>query len=441
MNDTNDVPAQAVTKGLDPKRRPLFLRSKLMDATQAAQYVGLDSDDVLLTEMRDRFIVLGIKPTKTKKGEPLWSEKDVLDNLPHDWPREIQYYRVHNGEYVGSWVYPYQICVPPGRRALDTEKVSGLVESIKQLGLLHPITVRKFDGEQPTFIDGEGEELSYKYELVAGAHRLEACKQLAGPPYMPVIVVDASPDVAKLMELDENLTRSELTPSQLADHITRRKEVFERIHGSTKARGAHAANASMGNQRDAGAKLADAFTADTAKATGMSERAVQRDAQRGKAIGTESLTKITGTSLDKGVELDALAKLPEAERTELVARAASGENVSARPVSGQKIITAEERKAQYAADETLATTPSGAPAEDDEERVATDLGLELLLSLKDLVETGSASNRINMVGFIRTAIINLAIDVTEVKKDASGAERRCAAKILKFFKTQEAKAA
>ena len=108
---------------------------------------------------------------------------------------------------------------------------------------------------------------------------------------------------------------------------------------------------------------------------------------------------------------------------------------------GQKIITAEERKAQYAADETLATTPSGAPAENDEERVATDLGLELLLSLKDLVETGSASNRINMVGFIRTAIVNLAIDVTEVKKDASGAERRCADKILKLFKTQEAKAA
>ena len=47
------------------------------------------------------------------------------------------------------------------------------------------------------------------------------------------------------------------------------------------------------------------LTADTCERTGRSERADQRDATRGKAFG-EDLNRITGTSLDKGVELDAL---------------------------------------------------------------------------------------------------------------------------------------
>lgn len=49
----------------------------------------------------------------------------------------------------------------------------------------------------------------------------------------------------------------------------------------------------------------DRFTASTAAATGKSERAVQRDAERGDALG-DDLAAIAGTSLDKGVELDAL---------------------------------------------------------------------------------------------------------------------------------------
>jgi hypothetical protein len=43
-----------------------------------------------------------------------------------------------------------------------------------------------------------------------------------------------------------------------------------------------------------------------------------------------TLKSTVGTSLDKGVELDALAKLPAAERDGLAKRAAAGEEVSAR---------------------------------------------------------------------------------------------------------------
>jgi hypothetical protein len=90
------------------------------------------------------------------------------------------------------------------------------------------------------------------------------------------------------------------------------------LHPETKAHlaGAHAANRAMGN---ASANLAPAFTTDTATKTGQSERAVHRDATRGKNIAPEVLTQIAGTKLDTGRTLDALASVPrEAQQARLV---------------------------------------------------------------------------------------------------------------------------
>ena len=71
--------------------------------------------------------------------------------------------------------------------------------------------------------------------------------------------------------------------------------------------------------------VAERFTKQTAEATGRSERTIQRDAQHGRALGAETLDKIARTSLDREGEIDALAKLPVAERESVVARAAAGE--------------------------------------------------------------------------------------------------------------------
>ena len=53
------------------------------------------------------------------------------------------------------------------------------------------------------------------------------------------------------------------------------------------------------------------------------------DAQRGEALGAEVLAQVAHSSLDKGSELDALAKLSAKERQVLVDRAAVGEVVTA----------------------------------------------------------------------------------------------------------------
>ena len=61
----------------------------------------------------------------------------------------------------------------------------------------------------------------------------------------------------------------------------------------------------------------------------MTKQAINQHLARAEALG-DDLPRVTGTSLDKGVELDALAKLPEADRAELIERAQAGEKVSAR---------------------------------------------------------------------------------------------------------------
>jgi hypothetical protein len=55
--------------------------------------------------------------------------------------------------------------------------------------------------------------------------------------------------------------------------------------------------------------------------------------RRATKLGMTVIDAVKGTTLDKPKELDALADLPEAQRAELVERAAKGETVSALAVT------------------------------------------------------------------------------------------------------------
>jgi ParB family transcriptional regulator, chromosome partitioning protein len=199
-----------------------------------------------------------------------------------------------------------QIEIAAGRRAVDPGAVDRLSQSIAAVGLQHRITVCKRNGA---------------YVLVAGRHRIEACRKL-GIERIPANVVDLNTLEAELLEIDENLARNELSPAERTAAIVRRKTVYEELHPETKH------GAIGGGHGNASAK-ADRFTKVTAEATGRSERVIQRDAARGETLGQETLARIAYTSLDKGIELDALAKLPVDDRDALVVRAANGEAVSA----------------------------------------------------------------------------------------------------------------
>lgn len=203
-----------------------------------------------------------------------------------------------------------------GARKVSEGKLPGLVDSIRELGIINPLRVRPisvYENGRP----GEG------WEITAGSHRFEAASRL-NMAELPCIVVQDSDLHAELAMIDENLCRAELTPAEAALQTARRKEIYEVLHPETKHGG--------DRKSDQVANLSTrSFAEETAVATGKSARDVRRDAARGEALG-DDLEAIAGTSLDKGVELDALAKLPEPERRHLIERAANGEAVSARQV-------------------------------------------------------------------------------------------------------------
>lgn len=59
---------------------------------------------------------------------------------------------------------------------------------------------------------------------------------------------------------------------------------------------------------DRGRGRPEGFAAETAAASGQSKRDINRDLARAEALG-DDLDRIVGTSLDKGVEMDALIGL------------------------------------------------------------------------------------------------------------------------------------
>ena len=208
-------------------------------------------------------------------------------------------------------------CRPsPTARPVLFPKVMVLAASIKDVGLRQPINVRPL-----------GED----FEIRGGGHRAEAFRQL-GYTTIPAFITDDNDLIAELAEIDENLIRNELSPAERAIAISRRKAVYEALHPEAAHGGSRKSSRQLGDliEPDRGDDGAERFTKTTADATGKSERSVQRDAQRGDEIGTDALAKVVNTSLDKGEELDALAKLQPEHRERLIARAAAGEDVSAK---------------------------------------------------------------------------------------------------------------
>ena len=85
---------------------------------------------------------------------------------------------------------PYQ-----PRRIFDRAGLDELALSIKEYGVMQPITVRLING--------------YRYELIAGERRLRASK-IAGVETIPAVVVNISDQDSAVLALIENLQRQNL---------------------------------------------------------------------------------------------------------------------------------------------------------------------------------------------------------------------------------------
>ena len=87
------------------------------------------------------------------------------------------------------------------RREFDQEALQELASSIRELGIIQPITLRKMDGQ--------------KYQIIAGERRWRA-SQLAGLTKIPAYIVSVEDQNAMEMALVENIQREDLNAIEIA---------------------------------------------------------------------------------------------------------------------------------------------------------------------------------------------------------------------------------
>lgn len=189
-------------------------------------------------------------------------------------------------------------------RIIDRKRNAGdiiqLSASINEIGLLQPITVTS------------------DFRLIAGLHRLTACKYL-GWKEIIVNVVDYNSEIlSELAEIDENLIRNELTQFDKSIQTSRRKEIYEILHPHTaQGKTTNRANQHTIKNEESGIlchlpeNKTESFVEQTAKATNQSERKIRKDARIGKILKPlEHLIK--GTKFEDNLkELDELVKIAD----------------------------------------------------------------------------------------------------------------------------------
>ena len=87
------------------------------------------------------------------------------------------------------------------RQTFDREELDGLAASIKSLGLITPVTVRRIGPS--------------KYQIISGERRFRAC-QMAGLTVIPAYVREANDQGMLEMAIVENIQRANLDPIEVA---------------------------------------------------------------------------------------------------------------------------------------------------------------------------------------------------------------------------------
>jgi len=203
-----------------------------------------------------------------------------------------------------------EIRVKEGRRRLDMGHVKELADSIRELGLLNPVTIDK------------------DKNLIAGLHRLEAVRQL-GRAEVECTLSSLDGLQAELAEIDENFVRSGLSAVEYGEMLLRRKEIYETLHPETKAGAAQAAamNRAVGNNvADKMSATSKSFVEDTAEKLNIAPRTVRREIQTAKNLTMEAreIIRNADTKISKKAAMK-LSRLEPGQQKEAAALLASKE--------------------------------------------------------------------------------------------------------------------
>lgn len=135
-------------------------------------------------------------------------------------------YQPQQGDSI-FWVEVERIQPNPfqPRRTFDEANLASLAESIRQYGILQPLTVTRKEVERP------GEGIFVQYELIAGERRLRASR-LAGLREVPVVIRSGEDSDRMKLELAiiENLQREDLNALDRAKAFKRLVDEFSLQH-------------------------------------------------------------------------------------------------------------------------------------------------------------------------------------------------------------------
>jgi ParB family chromosome partitioning protein len=152
-------------------------------------------------------------------------------------------------------------------RPVDPAHIEAIAASIAQSGLHAPVIVRP-----------EGN----RYRLIAGAHRMAACRSL-GWTTIDAIIQNVEGDEARLIEIDENLMRRELSALDRAISLSDRKAIYDRLFPEAKLLGRKPKKMSQTLRQ-----FGERFSKHAAKRTGLSERAVQMSLELAGKLSPEA---------------------------------------------------------------------------------------------------------------------------------------------------------
>ena len=200
-----------------------------------------------------------------------------------------------------------EIQINEERRGVDAAHVRELADSIRELGLLNPVTVDR------------------ENNLIAGLHRLEAVRIL-GWDEVECTVSSLEGLQAELAEIDENFVRSGLSAIEYGEMLLRRKEIYETLHPETRAGVAQAAamNRAVGNNvADKMSATSKSFVEDTAGKLNVAPRTVRREIQTAKNLTQEAkeIMKSADAPISKkaAMKLSRLEPVQQKEAAELLA--------------------------------------------------------------------------------------------------------------------------
>ena len=278
-----------------------------------------------------------------------------------------------------------QVRVGSRLRKVRPESVEALVESIREVGLLNPILVVPIQKD-------EAPEAAQAYQLIAGNHRLEACKKL-GMTEIGASVVTVRDVDQRLAEIDENLCRAELNQLERAEHLVERKSLYEMKHPETRHGAQGGGKNGVGTKRRT-ENAKSAFSVDTSEKIGQAKRTIQQAIRRAHNISQDIRDAIREVDAiaDNASELDALANLKEPEQQAAVQDVLDGKARSIREAvrqrSGEIPPKSKEAAGQAAMPKSDQESSEATPSGDAQEwkRKAKDAFTEVLAA-KERIRT------------------------------------------------------